>query len=69
MPAPTKDNPDAKKTVSENRNATESLDFKGWTVTANSYTFCFPATGVRDMGVKNRDVSYGTFPGLSLIHI
>ncbi len=67
VPAPTKDNPDAKKTVSENQNATESLDFRGWTVTANSYTFCFPATGVRDMGVKNRDVSYGTFPGFSCL--
>ena len=45
----------------------ESVEFTGWTITVNDRTFYFPATGVRDMGVKERKVSYGTFPGFSSI--
>jgi len=56
-----------KKTVSERPNVTESTQFNGWTIQINSQDFYFPATGVRDMGVKERKVNYGTFPGFSSI--
>lgn len=56
-----------KKTVSERPNVTESTRFNGWTIQINDQDFYFPATGVRDMGVKRREVNYGTFPGFSSI--
>ena len=56
-----------KKTVSERPNVTESTRFNGWTIQINDQDFYFPATGVRDMGVKKRKVNYGTFPGFSSI--
>lgn len=60
-----------KKTVSAGiPNATKvevATGFQGWTVTVNGRLFYFPATGVRDMGVREREVSYGTFPGFSSI--
>ncbi len=46
-------------------NAVETLN--GWQVTVGEKEFYFPATGVRDMGVKDREVSYGTFPAFSSI--
>ena len=58
---------EADKTVSERPNVTESTRFNGWTIQINSQDFYFPATGVRDMGVKKRKVNYGTFPGFSSI--
>lgn len=66
---PNPEKPNEKETVSENQNAVvvESVEFTGWTITVNDRTFYFPATGVRDMGVKERKVSYGTFPGFSSI--
>ncbi|WP_300693219.1 fimbrillin family protein [uncultured Bacteroides sp.] len=49
-------------------NATEvSTPFKGWTVSINNHTFYFPATGVRNMGIPNKGVKYGTFPAFSSI--
>ncbi|WP_304762659.1 fimbrillin family protein, partial [uncultured Bacteroides sp.] len=56
-----------KKTVSERPNVTESTRFNGWTIQINDQDFYFPATGVRDMGVKEQEVNYGTFPGFSSI--
>jgi len=55
------------KTVSEGPNVTESTRFNGWTILIHGQDFYFPATGVRDMGVKEREVGYGTFPGFSSI--
>lgn len=49
------------------KNAIEATSFKGWTVTLDGTTFYFPATGVRNMGVKTREVTYGTFPAFSSI--
>lgn len=65
VPDPSK--PNDKKTVSTGPNVTELAQSKGWTISVNSQDFYFPATGVRDMGVKEREVSYGTFPGFSSI--
>lgn len=48
-------------------NTTESSKFQGWEVSINSKPFYFPATGVRDMGVKDHKVGYGTFPAFSSI--
>lgn len=48
-------------------NTTESSKFQGWEVSINSKPFYFPATGVRDMGVKDHKVDYGTFPAFSSI--
>lgn len=60
--------PSGKKTVSAGPpNTVETTEFKGWTVTVESQPFYFPATGVRDMGVKEQEVGYGTFPGFSSI--
>ena len=65
---PDANKPSGKKTVSAGPpNTVETTEFKGWTVTVESQSFYFPATGVRDMGVKNRKVDYGTFPGFSSI--
>ncbi|MCS2873389.1 fimbrillin family protein [Bacteroides thetaiotaomicron] len=64
--APTATNPNAKKTVGK-ANATEATAFTGWTVDLNGQTYYFPATGVRDMGIKAKEVGYGTFPSFSAI--
>ena len=45
-----------------------SNDFVGWTVdNINGKTFYFPSTGVRDMGIKYKDIDYGTYPGFASI--
>ena len=64
-------NPDNKKTKGK-PNADElhdkSSDFVGWKVdNINGRTFYFPATGVRDMGIKYKDIDYGTYPGFASI--
>lgn len=65
---PTTEDPNAKKAVAEIPNATHvNSPFDGWKVNINGKDFYFPATGVRDMGIKQRDVKYGTFPAFSSI--
>lgn len=58
-----------KRTYSETPNADpiplSSEGWKGWKVTIDQGDFYFPATGVRDMGTKETEVSYGTYPGFS----
>lgn len=44
-----------------------SQPFVGWTVNIGETTFYFPATGVRDMGIEDKKIDYGTFPGFSSI--
>lgn len=71
VPDPKPNNPDNKKTKGK-PNADElhdkSSDFVGWKVdNINGRTFYFPATGVRDMGIKYKDIDYGTYPGFASI--
>lgn len=56
------------KTTKGTPNATVvSQPFVGWTVNIGETTFYFPATGVRDMGIEDKKIDYGTFPGFSSI--
>lgn len=57
-----------KYTYSETPNAgliNSSEGWQGWKVTIPKGDFYFPATGVRDMGTKETEVTYGTYPGFS----
>lgn len=37
----------------------------GWTLSTGSSEIFYPATGVRNIGLKNRDHTWGTFPGFA----
>ncbi len=61
------DNPGKKKTVGEPNARHVNTPFNGWIVNINEKDFYFPATGIRDMGIKEKAWEYGTFPAFSSI--
>ena len=52
--------------TADNNTETPSL-FVGWKVDIEGKVFYFPATGVRDMGIPEKNVNYGTFPAFASI--
>ena len=65
------DDVELSKTADNNTKGTPNTEtpslFVGWKVDIEGKVFYFPATGVRDMGIPEKNVNYGTFPAFASI--